>query len=162
MPPNIALCTCPMHASAHFTVHFLYAYFAVKLRLCSRSSGDVLCILLWYLKVATLQPDPCRRWRADREDMRRFTRDQRESSDTRNLRTGSRRHARSPQRAARARGKSREKMLVFAPRPRRSPQRVVRVRRKNRKKNSFCISTTPIPQVGHTHFVVNHFIVGLF
>ena len=70
--------------STHFTVYLPYAclyafHCALSLRvplcislstfrLCSRSCGDVLPVLLLHFRVATSQPDPCRRSRADHED----------------------------------------------------------------------------------------------
>ena len=172
----------------HFIVHFLYAclcafrcllsdltdgaagtYFAYcfctkKIRPCSGSCGDVLRVLLLYLNVATLQPDPCRRSRADCEVMpgpqqeltrcphrvaREAPRFAREGSKSDAARTiPAKGHARTariatPIPVARAPQESQ---------PRRSPQRVARGTQESQK--SFCASTTPIPRVARV--VENH------
>ena len=72
-PSRISLCTLPKHASMHFTLYLPYAYLyafycALSLcmplcislsafRVCSRSCGNVLRVLLLYSNAMTLQPE---------------------------------------------------------------------------------------------------------
>ena len=157
------------HASMHFTVHSPYALclrmplrislftfplcsrscgdvlrvLLYKLRLCSRSSGDVLRALLSYLKVATLQPDPCRRSRTDREDMPRFTRDHSESDL---------RYAQSLHRAVRELRRFAREHIARATWHARPTQRV----RKNRKKLQFLHLDHADPRRGSRRQVEKH------